>query len=343
MQSYHSPSMDQNRSHSIWLSMLEDIAGQNLNVSTLPGSFFKLMTLSVFLSLSLSVAWFHKSSIAQVLSCLMAAFFIAQFSFLGHDAGHGSLHKRKVINHVIGQFCMTIVAGLAFEEWYWRHRTHHQFCQFEGRDPDMDVRLVVSLTANSRKTKNALGLWFTRYQNLHVWFLSLLFAHSQRHLSHWGVLQHPIRFSKDLIALVLHFFLWWVLPYFVLNVDGARIALVYVLPLFFLGPYMAAIFWVNHVGMPLIRNPESFAFLEHQAITSRTILNPKCMDWFFGGLNYQIEHHLYPQIPSFRLKKVQPIVQNEFRRQSLVYNGVSFRRAVRDIARHFRQVGRSQL
>jgi len=124
------------------------------------------------------------------------------------------------------------------------------------------------------------------------------------------------------------------------DVGVGQIALVYLLPLFFLGPYLAAIFWLNHIGMPLIRSAESMSFLEHQAASSRTILNPKAMDWFFGGLNYQIEHHLFPLVPSFRLHRVQRIVQKEFAQQSLRYNGVCFTAAVRAVALHFRRIAK---
>lgn len=341
MQSYRLPTLDPNRSQMIWLSMLERIKSQNLNSSPWLRSACKCAALSLLLALGLWVAWHQASMLVVTLAALYLSFILAQFAFIGHDAGHGSLHQKPGINRAFGHYCMTIITGLAFEEWYSRHRAHHQYCQYESRDPDMDVSLVVSLTEHAKQQKKPLGLWMTRHQDIHVWLLSLLFAHSQRHLSQWGALKQPKLFWRDLVALGLHGTLWFIIPYSVFHIDPIRLVLVYILPLFFLGPYLAAIFWVNHIGMPLVRNIESFTFLEHQAITSRTILNPKWMDWFFGGLNYQIEHHLYPQIPSFRLKSVQPIVQEEFVRQSLGYNGVTFFQAIAGIARHFRLVAKS--
>jgi fatty acid desaturase len=127
-----------------------------------------------------------------------------------------------------------------------------------------------------------------------------------------------------------------------LDLDVTRVVVVYMLPMLVLGPYLAAIFWLNHIGMPLIGNTEAISFLEHQAITSRTVLSPKAMDWFFGGLNYQIEHHLFPTVPSFRLSRVQPIVQATLTQQSIAYQSAGFIEAVRAVARHFRQVAQTK-
>jgi fatty acid desaturase len=339
MQSFAKPRMDAKRSQALWQTMLEIIAAQKLDAPATSRLMWKLPTLMALAGLALHGAWFAAGSGEAVGICLALAFILAQFAFLGHDAGHGSLGYSRRVHTVLGQLCMTVATGLAFQEWYGRHRTHHQFCQYEPKDPDMDVDLVVSLTEASRIRKQALGRFLTRCQAVSVWFLSLLFAQSQRHLSQWGVLRNLRTYPLDAAVLLLHFGLWWGLP-LALGADPLRVLLVYTVPLFFLGPYLAAIFWVNHVGMPLIEKVDSFSFLEHQAVTSRTVENPRSLDWFFGGLNFQIEHHLYPQIPSFRLRKVQAIVRPSLEAERIPYHAVSFARAVRDIAAHFRSIAK---
>jgi fatty acid desaturase len=236
---------------------------------------------------------------------------------------------------------MTVVLGLAFDEWIGRHRSHHQYCQNEERDPDMDVAVVVSLTRRALDGKGSLGLFCSRYQHLYIWLLTLLFGYSQRHLSQLGALRAPRRFGLDLASLILHVALWILLPRLALDVPWSRVALVYCAPVLLLGPYLAAIFWVNHIGMPLAERLSDLSFVEHQARTSRTILSPRWLDWFFGGLNYQIEHHLYPQVPSCRLGAVQAIVRERFVAEGIPYNGVKFGAAVGDIASHLRAVARA--
>ncbi|MDQ3232449.1 MAG: acyl-CoA desaturase [Pseudobdellovibrionaceae bacterium] len=340
MQTLAKPCLDPKRSQMLWQSMLGQVSERGLDSEATTTLLWKIPVLTVLFAGALGSAW-HASSLLLVgLGCLGLAFILAQFAFLGHDAGHGTLSRKRGLNAAVGHFCMTMMTGLAFTEWYSRHKTHHQYCQHEPKDPDMDVDLVVSLTADSRQRKNALGRFLTRCQGVSIWFLSLLFAHSQRHLSQWGVLREPRKFVPDVMVLMIHFALWWGVPLLAFDISLGRVLLVYTLPLFILGPYLAAIFWVNHVGMPLIANLDDFSFLEHQAVTSRTVVNPKSMDWFFGGLNFQIEHHLYPQIPSFRLRQVQAIVRPALQKEGVPYRGVSFWEAVRSIAGHFRLIAK---
>jgi len=269
------------------------------------------------------------------------ALLLAQFAFIGHDAGHGAASRRSAANRALGQISMTLVTGLAFDEWIGRHRAHHRFCQDEERDPDMAVDLVVSLTEKSKRRKGLLGRLMTRYQTIHIWLLSLLFGHSQRHLSQAAVLGNPRRYPLDSTLLLLHFALWFGVPCLLLNVPFPIALLAYVIPLTILGPHLAAIFWVNHVGMPLIAKVENFSYFEHQYVTSRTIINPPTWDWLFGGLNFQIEHHLFPQVPASRLASVQVIVRKHFARNRIEYHGVSWWAAVKSIAAHLRGIARA--
>lgn len=301
----------------------------------------RLLALSVALALCLGFAWTAKSNTLALLACVPTALVLAQFAFLGHDAGHRALYRGGFWRGVLGQLCMTVATGMAFEEWFERHSAHHRHCQDEQHDPDMDVSVVVSLTDTALQSRRGLARLFTRLQHWHVWFLSLLFAHSQRHMSQWGVLMHPRRYYRDLGVLLLHVLLWWGLPCGLLQVDASRAAMVYVAPLFVLGPYLATIFWLNHIGMPLVCHADGVSFVERQAATSRTVLIPKAMDWFFGGLNYQIEHHLFPQVPSIHLGQVQPVVQSALQDAGVPYNGLGFRASVCAVAAHFRRIARA--
>jgi fatty acid desaturase len=300
----------------------------------------KLGMLFVLLGAALWLAWFGASWLELGAGYAGLSLLLAQFAFIGHDAGHGSLSGRAGVDRALGQLSMTFVTGLAFDEWIARHRTHHQFCQDEARDPDMAVDFVVSLTEKSRRRKSALGRIMTRHQALHIWALSLFFGHSQRHLSQAAVLRE-FKFRKlDGAVLLLHLALWFALPCLMLDVSFEKALLAYLIPLTLLGPHLAAIFWVNHVGMPLVEKVECFSFFEHQYVTSRTITNPPAWNWLFGGLNFQIEHHLFPQVPSIRLPAVQEIVRRHLAENRIAYHGVSWGAAVGSIAAHLRAVSR---
>jgi fatty acid desaturase len=337
-QIYAEPKLSDHEGRALWQSIYRDLRIQRLLTSSLTKTLIKQGFLTVLLVAALWLSWFATSWMEYAVAWTALALLLAQFAFVGHDAGHGSITWKPAINRAIGQFSMTLVAGLAFDEWIARHLAHHRFCQDETRDPDMAVAFVASLTVESKLRKGPLGRLLTRCQSVHIWLLTLLFGHSQRHLSQIAVLCSPRRNRLDAVILILHFTLWFGVPCLLLDAPFLAALLAYAIPATLLGPYLAAIFWVNHIGMPLIRKVESFSFFEHQVVTSRTITNPPAWDWFFGGLNYQIEHHLFPRVASHRLPAVQTIVRRHFALHHIAYNGVSWHEAVRMIAAHFRQV-----
>ncbi len=339
MQRYAEATLSDQQGRALWRSMFDDVKGQRLFAPAGARTLLRLLLLSVLLGAALGLSWFGASWLELGVGYVALALLLAQFAFIGHDAGHGSISAKSAVNRTFGQIAMTLVTGLAFDEWIGRHRMHHQFCQDEQRDPDLAVAFVVSLTEASRRQKGPLGRFLTRHQALHVWLLSFLFGHSQRHLSQVAVFADLRRFRRDGAMLALHFALWFALPCLLLGVPWANALLAYLIPLTLLGPYLAAIFWVNHIGMPLVKEPERFSFFEHQVVTSRTITNPPVWNWLFGGLNFQIEHHLFPQVPSNRLAAVHAIVREHFARNRIAYHGVTWPAAVRSIATHLRAIG----
>jgi fatty acid desaturase len=340
MQEYAEAKLSDREGRALWLAMFREVRAQRLMAPSLRRTLLKLAVLFPLLAIALGLAWFGPAwAVAAAWAAL--ALLVAQFAFIGHDAGHGGLGRTAAANRAFGQLAMTLVTGLAFDEWIARHRAHHQYCQDEARDPDMAVAFVVSLTEESTRAKGALGRLLTRWQPLHIWLLSLLFCHSQRCLSQAAVLMSPRRHALDVGLLLAHGALWFGLPCGLLGVPLATALLVYAIPVTLLGPYFAAIFWVNHIGMPLIRRVEDFSFFEHQVVTSRTIASPPAWDWLFGGLNFQIEHHLFPRVPAARLPAVQSIVREHFARRRIDYRDVPWTDAVRSIAAHLKQVARA--
>ena len=341
-QNYLTPKIDSKNSRLILSSLGEDIEKHNLTKSALGESLLKIIILSSSLALSLTIAWSSNNTIILTFSYLAISILLSQFAFIGHNAGHSAICRKRTINLMLGHYCMTIITGLTFMEWSDRHGAHHDFCKDETKDPDMQVDTAVSLTRDFVQKKTNLGRFMTKYQKYHIWFLSLFFAHSQRFLSQIGTLKNIRKYWLDVVMLLLHYSVWFVLPFFVFHIDIQKIMAAYFLPLFFLGPHLAAIFWVNHIGMPLIRNVNDFSFVEHQALTSRNISNPKYLDWFFGGLNFQIEHHLFSRVPSYRLRKMQPFVRAQLTHNALTYNSVSWIQAVKSIYNHLGQVSKCE-
>lgn len=338
MQAYLNLKLDKNEGRAIWQSVNDQVLSAKLSTPVLTRTLMKFGALSIASIPVFWLAWFHPSLAVLCLSYFLMTLLMAQFAFIAHDAGHSAISRNRSVNRALGQLCMTLVTGQAFDEWRTRHLAHHQFCQHEEKDPDMEVNFVASLTEKSALKKGFWGRFLTRHQGLSIWGLSLFFSLNQRYLSQWSVLKNLRRYKLDGFVLILHFAIWIGVPHLLLDVSISKTLLAYLLPPLLLGPYFAAIFWVNHIGMPLIDDIDGFSFIEHQALTSRNISNPPALNWFFGGLNFQIEHHLFPRIPSSKLGDVKSIVRCQFARHGIPYNEVTWWTAMQGVAGHFKAI-----
>ena len=293
---------------------------------------------SVCFGLILWLLWFSEHTVILIIGYCFMSYVISQSGFLAHDALHASISRRKLVNDTIGQISMTIIAGMGFGEWKTRHKLHHRYCQLEDRDPDMAGGYIASLTRQSYMAKKGFSAFLGRYQRYYIWFLTLLFGHSQRHVSQACVLKDLKRYYTDLIFLIGHFFIWWILPTVFLDVSILTVAMAYFIPGALLGVHFAAIFWVNHVGMPLVMDRERLTFVEHQVATSRNVRVPQSWDLFFGGLNFQIEHHILPNCPSYRLRELNKLFRPRIEQVGLPYREMSWPDAFKEVRRHFSAV-----
>jgi fatty acid desaturase len=108
------------------------------------------------------------------------------------------------------------------------------------------------------------------------------------------------------------------------------------------GLYMATTFARNHKGMPLAPTiREAGGFLCEQVLTARNINGNWFIDLVYGGLNYQIEHHLFPSMPRSNLRRVRPIVRTYCQRQGVAYWETTFLESWLEILVHFSSVSRA--
>ena len=105
------------------------------------------------------------------------------------------------------------------------------------------------------------------------------------------------------------------------------------------GLFMVSVFAPNHKAMPLLEQDSEVGFLRRQVLTSRNVLAHPITDFWYGGLNYQIEHHLFPRLPRNRLKVAQPIIKRFCRDHDVSYHETSILRSYREILQHLHEVG----
>ncbi len=307
----------------------------------LPGRYaVRALLLSPLLVLLVYLAWIHPSSVVVILASAAAGLVCIQLGFIAHDAGHGAVSRARWANATSGQLAFTVLNGIGFESWRISHAAHHAGCQDESRDPDMWVDTILSLTPRSAEAKTGLGRRLLRYQALTLWPLALFFAHSLRVESLGRSYREPVRYRWDALLLPLHYGLWLLLPAMALGIGWGRALAVYAVTSAGMGLYLAVIFWVNHVGMPALQAGHGRSISEQQVVGSRNVRCLAVFDWFFGGLNFQIEHHLLPDCPGPRLRELAAITRPLCAENGLPYREEGFLQALVSVTRHVRDIAR---
>ena len=105
------------------------------------------------------------------------------------------------------------------------------------------------------------------------------------------------------------------------------------------GVYMGASFAVNHTGMPMLPHDSKVDFLRRQVLTSRNIKGGWTMSIFMGGLNHQVEHHLFPNMPRPSLFKAREIVREYCETHNILYTETSYAQAQVRVLSYLNQVG----
>jgi fatty acid desaturase len=267
------------------------------------------------------------------LSLATLAFASVHAGFLAHEAGHGALTRDRRVAAAVGQVFNTLLTALCYAYFSHIHREHHPHCNDRGRDPDMQSALF-SMYPQSAREKRGFGRLVSRHQGVLIWILVWLQGFTLKIDSLAHLQRNPRTTRVDQAVLGLHFVLWFVPPVMVL---GAADALVnYALMTLLIGPYLGAIFLVNHIGTRVIEPHERLTHFEREIAVTRNLGDTRLHDFVFGGLNNHIEHHLFPAMPTARLRAARRITRAFCRRHGIEYQEMSWWAAARKVTRHFK-------
>ncbi|WP_369174455.1 fatty acid desaturase [Streptomyces sp. R28] len=242
---------------------------------------------------------------------LAVAVFLAvvfgQVALLAHDAAHRQVFRRRRASEASGRIAGAGI-GMGYGWWQDKHTRHHANPNHEELDPDLAPDLLVWSQDQARAAKGLprlIGRWqaFLFFPlltlegfNLHVSSVKALANRSLKHRT----LDGTLLFAHFAVYLTV---LLWLLP------PGMAIAFIAVHQGLF-GVYLGSLFAPNHKGMPILTGDDRPDFLRRQVLTSRNVRGGRFTDIALGGLNHQIEHHLFPSMPSPNLRKARTIVRH---------------------------------
>lgn len=303
-----------------------------------------------------SYYWWHGMSLVGVLVALGVAFVLlgdswlqlvvagvlgvvmCQFGFLGHDAAHRQVFGSASSNEWAARVVSTVFVGLSYGWWTHKHNKHHSGPNQEDRDPDISSG-VLAFTPRVAATRTGFAAWFARRQGFFFFPLLLLeglnlHVAGIRTLIERRDLPHR-RLEGALITLRLGGYL--TVLFVMLSPAIATSFLAVQLGLF--GLLLGGSFAPNHKGMPVVPKNMKIDFLRRQVVMSRNIRGGWLTDLAMGGLNYQIEHHLFPSMARPNLRRAQPIVKAFCREQGIPYTETSLIQSYGIVVRYLNAVG----
>jgi len=266
----------------------------------------------------------------------VAAVLTTTAAMLGHEGSHRSFSASPLRNQILNYVTFPLLAGLG--ALYWRHKhdgLHHGHPNVVGDDPDVDLWPMVTTREAHEASPALLRWWQRRFQGLAFWPLTTMMPTVMRIPSVTFLARYPRRHGvtagwiADVACLVAHYALWLVVPSLVWGVLPALALYASLWGL--VGVLLALIFAPAHIGLPVLRDQHRDWL--HQLETTRNLQTPPWLSWFFIGLDYQIEHHLFPRIPHQEMARASAIVSAWAARVGAPYRRIAYGAALVDVTR----------
>jgi linoleoyl-CoA desaturase len=271
-----------------------------------------------------------------------------------HDANHGAYSSKKWVNNLLG-LSLNVVGGNAFN-WKVQHNVlHHTYTNIHDVDEDISPRGVLRLSPH--------GEWkvFHRFQHWYAWFFYGLMTLV------WVLVKDYVRiikYQKDglvkkqranigtewtvlILTKVIYALYIFVIPMIVLSVTWWQVLIGFLVMHYIAGFILAIIFQPAHVidgtdyPLPDSEGRMDNAWAIHQMHTTTNFANNnRILSWYVGGLNFQVEHHLFPGVCHVHYRKISKIVEETAKEFGVPYKAEpTFIGALRGHARLLKQLG----
>lgn len=274
----------------------------------------------------------------QLLIAAAIGVLMTQFAYITHEASHRQIFTSGKLNDRIGRILAAAIVGMSYTWWMNKHNRHHANPNTIGKDPDIEVDTISFLEEDARTKSGFIG-FLTRRQG-YLFFPILLFAGANLHIRSVKTLlerndtkgrtSELIMISVRLIAYFTAV-LWFLPPGMAFAFLGVQLAV--------FGLLMGGTFAPNHKGMPLIPKGIKVDFLSRQVLTSRNISGGFPMSMFMGGLNYQIEHHLFPNMARPHLARAREIVREHCAIHEINYTETTLLQSYGIVVNYLNRVG----
>ncbi|WP_328992252.1 acyl-CoA desaturase [Kribbella sp. NBC_01245] len=268
------------------------------------------------------------------------ALFATRAAFFGHDAGHQQISSSRRVHDVIQLLHANLLLGMSAGWWNDKHNRHHANPNHTDKDPDVGEGVMV-WTLEQAEGRTGLHGWLSRNQ---AWLFFPLLTLEGLNLKVAGVLflwqrRKTVAARRELGLIAANTILATAGLLLVMSPGKAAIFIVIFQMLF--GLHLGSVFAPNHKGMemPNPEDTERWGHLEKQVLTSRNVNGGLVVDWMMGGLNYQIEHHLFPNMPRANLRYAVPMVRAYCEKVGVPYRSTGVVDSYVEALRYLHEVG----
>jgi fatty acid desaturase len=283
-----------------------------------------------------SAAWASATRATALLwlAAPVLAFASGQLTLLGHEAAHHAIVRGARGNDALARLYINLLNGGNFRWWAGSHNEHHARSNERDDDPDIDYPFFAFSDAHAAQKAPVFRPLLTRQHWLALPLMGLvgvtLRVYSLAYYARRG------GSALDLAATATFY-----VVYLALTLGGlglARGAAFIALHQCLFGMYLGTVTAINHWGMPMLPRGHGLGFLRQQVTTARNLRGGAFADLWFGGLNRQIEHHLFPTMPRSRLREAAPLVRDFCAARGIAYHEVTIAAGYRELFATLRRV-----
>lgn len=271
-----------------------------------------------------------------------------------HDGNHGSYSQKKWVNKLMGG-TIYILAGNVYN-WQVQHNVlHHTYTNIHGHDEDLDAGKIIRFTPQTPWRR------FHRFQHYYSiflyglltlnWAITTDFIQMRNYLKRklsFGKFPNPAQqWSVLIITKLIYLSIWILIPMLFVDVAWWKVLIGFFAMHYTAGLILSIVFQLAHVveetQMPVPDETGSInnTWAIHQLFTTTNFSTKnKIVNWFTGGLNHQVEHHIFPHISHIHYTKIAKIVKETAREFNLPYNEYkSTRKAIISHFKYLKELG----
>ncbi|KAK4716729.1 hypothetical protein R3W88_015067 [Solanum pinnatisectum] len=299
------------------------------------GVIYSFCFVTLLMSLSFCGVLLSKNFFVHMVSAALLGLAWMQISYLGHDSGHYVMMTNRGFNKLAQILTGNCLTGISIAWWKWTHNAHHVACNSLDHDPDLQHLPVFAVSTKFFKSLNSsfygreltfdsVAKFFVSYQ--HFTYYPIMCVARVNLFVQTFLLLFSTRKVPDRALNILGILVFWTwFPLLVSTLPNWTERFLFVLLSFCVTSLQHIQFTLNHFAADVyVGQPEGNDWFEKQTSGTIDIACFSWMDWFYGGLQFQLEHHLFPRLPRCHLRKVSPIVQDLCKKHKLPYRSLSF-------------------